>query len=119
MKFIYVTLALAIILSTACITVVQPGATAPGGTTPSAQKPAAFIDRISPSSLNWGESVTLSGTALLPAAASQATSGAPLSTVTWAAGQILIRLNYHQAIISSFSQCRTVRATGPSRRRVR
>jgi subtilase family serine protease len=61
MKLVYLILAVAIILSTACITVVQPGATAPGGTTASAQKPAAFIDRISPSSLNWGESVNFSG----------------------------------------------------------
>jgi len=61
MKFIYLTMALVIILSTACITFVQPGATTPGGTVPSAQKPAAFIDRISPSSLNWGESVNFSG----------------------------------------------------------
>jgi hypothetical protein len=61
MKLIYAALALVIILSTACITVVQPGATAPGGTTPGAQRPAAFIDRISPSSLNWGESVNFIG----------------------------------------------------------
>jgi subtilase family serine protease len=60
-KFVYLTLVLAIILSTACITIVQPGATAPGGTAPGPQKPAAFIDQISPSSLNWGESVNFSG----------------------------------------------------------
>lgn len=40
-KFVYVALAMVIILSTACITVVQPGATAPGGATAIAQKPAA------------------------------------------------------------------------------
>lgn len=61
MKFVYLALALVIVLSTACITVVQPGATAPGGTTTGGNKPAAFIDRISPSSLNWGESVNFTG----------------------------------------------------------
>jgi subtilase family serine protease len=61
MKFFYLALALVIVLSTACITVVQPGATAPGGTAAITQKPAAFIDRISPSSLNWGESVNFMG----------------------------------------------------------
>jgi hypothetical protein len=61
MKSVCLALALVIILSTACITIVQPGATAPGGTTPGVQKPAAFIDRISPSSLNWGEPVNFIG----------------------------------------------------------
>jgi len=60
-RFVYLALALVIVLSTACITVVRPGATAPGGTSPVTQKPAAFIDRISPSSLNWGESVNFTG----------------------------------------------------------
>ena len=61
MKVVYWALALVIILSMACITFVQPGATAPGGAAASAQKPAAYIDRISPSSLNWGETVNFSG----------------------------------------------------------
>ena len=61
MKVVYWALALVIILSTACITFVQPGATAPGGAAASTQKPAAYIDRISPSSLNWGETVNFSG----------------------------------------------------------
>lgn len=60
-KFVYLTLALIFALSTACITIVQPGANTPGGTSTGANKPAAFIDRISPSSLNWGESVSFSG----------------------------------------------------------
>ena len=60
-KFVYVALAMVIILSTACITFVQPGATAPGGAAAIAQKPAAYIDRISPSSLNWGDTVNFSG----------------------------------------------------------
>ena len=60
-KFVYLTLAVIIALSTACITIVQPGANTPGGTSSGANKPAAFIDRISPSSLNWGESVSFSG----------------------------------------------------------
>jgi hypothetical protein len=60
-KFVYLALALIIVLSTACITIVQPGGTTPGGTSAGGNKPAAFIDRISPSSLNWGESVSFSG----------------------------------------------------------
>ena len=60
-KSVYLTLALIIILSSACFTIIQPGATAPGGASTGVNKPAAFIDRISPSSLNWGESVNFSG----------------------------------------------------------
>lgn len=60
-KFVYLALALVIVISTACITIVQPGGTAPGGTNTGGNKPAAFIDRISPSSLNWGESVSFTG----------------------------------------------------------
>jgi hypothetical protein len=66
MKFIYLVLALVIVLSAACITVVQPGATVPGSTAASTEKPAAFIDRISPSSLNWGESVNFTGHGTAP-----------------------------------------------------
>jgi len=60
-KLVYLTLALIIVLSTACVTFLQPGPTSPGGTATGGNKPAAFIDRISPSSLNWGESVSFSG----------------------------------------------------------
>jgi len=66
MKFFYLALALVIVLSTACITIVRPGTTAPGGTTSGTQKPAAFIDHISPSSLNWGESVNFTGHGTAP-----------------------------------------------------
>jgi hypothetical protein len=65
-KLVYLALAMVIILSTACITFVQPGATAPGGTATGVNKPAAFIDRISPSSLNWGESVNFTGHGTAP-----------------------------------------------------
>lgn len=66
MKFVYLALALVTLIGSACITIVQPGGTTPGstppgGTTPGATKPAAYIDRISPSSLNWGESVSFTG----------------------------------------------------------
>ena len=60
-KFVYLTLAFIILMGLACITVVQPGATSPGNTATVGNKPAAFIDRISPSNLNWGESVSFSG----------------------------------------------------------
>ncbi len=60
-KSVYLALALITILSSACFTIVQPGATAPGSASTGVNKPAAFIDRISPSSLNWGESVNFSG----------------------------------------------------------
>jgi len=58
-KLIYLALACVIAISSACITIVQPGT--PDGTTTDANKPAAFIDLISPSSLTWGEEVSFTG----------------------------------------------------------
>jgi len=66
-KLVYLALALVIVLSTACITFVQPGATAPGGTATGVNKPAAYIDLISPSSLVWGEEVSFTGHGTAPA----------------------------------------------------
>ena len=65
-KLVYLAMALTIVLSSACITVVQPGATAPGGTTTGVNKPAAYIDLISPSSLVWGEEVSFTGHGTAP-----------------------------------------------------
>jgi hypothetical protein len=66
-KLVYMAMALVIILSSACITVVQPGGTTPGGTATGANKPAAYIDLISPSSLAWGEEVNFTGHGTVPA----------------------------------------------------
>jgi hypothetical protein len=66
-KLVYLVMACVIILSSACITVVQPGATTPGGTATDANKPAAYIDLISPSSLGWGEEVSFTGHGAAPA----------------------------------------------------
>jgi len=66
-KLVYLAMALVIVLSSACITVVQPGATTPGGTATGANKPAAYIDLISPSSLAWGEEVNFTGHGTAPA----------------------------------------------------
>jgi len=65
-KIIYLAMALIIILSSACITLVQPGTTAPGNTTTSGNKPAAYIDLISPSSLAWGQEVNFTGHGTVP-----------------------------------------------------
>lgn len=65
-KVIYLAMALVIILSSACITLVQPGATAPGNTTANGNKPAAYIDLISPSSLVWGQEVNFTGHGAAP-----------------------------------------------------
>jgi len=61
LKLVYLALALIITLSSACITIVQPGATTPGDTTTDRNKPAAYIDLISPSSLAWGQEVSFTG----------------------------------------------------------
>jgi len=66
-KLVYLALALIITLSSACITVVQPGTNTPGGTTADGNKPAAFIDLISPSSLAWGQEVSFTGHGTTPA----------------------------------------------------
>jgi len=65
-KLVYLAMACVVILSSACITVVQPGATTPGGTATDANKPAAYIDLISPSSLAWGEEVNFTGHGAAP-----------------------------------------------------
>jgi hypothetical protein len=54
-KLLYAVLACLIIVGAACVTLGRSGCT---GTI---QKPAAFIDLISPTSLAWGEEVTLTG----------------------------------------------------------
>lgn len=56
-------LALVVGIGSACITVVMPGGQQQPGTQkqPDMQKPAAFIDLISPSSGNWGDTVTFTG----------------------------------------------------------
>jgi hypothetical protein len=66
-KLVYLVMALVIVLSSACITVVQPGGTAPGGTATGANKPAAYIDLISPSSVTWGQEVSFTGHGTAPA----------------------------------------------------
>jgi len=66
LKLVYLALACVIALSSACITIVQPGPTTPGGSTTDANKPAAFIDLISPSSLAWGEEVNFTGHGTVP-----------------------------------------------------
>ncbi len=65
-KLLYLALALIITLSSACITVVQPGTNTPGGTTADGNRPAAFIDLISPSSLTWGQEVSFTGHGTTP-----------------------------------------------------
>ncbi len=56
-KVVYLALACVIALSSACITIVQPG----GGATPDSSRPSAYIDLISPSSLAWGQEVSFTG----------------------------------------------------------
>jgi subtilase family serine protease len=53
-------MAILIVLTSACITVVQPGGTSTGQQ-PSGGKPAAYIDLISPTSAPWGSEVRFTG----------------------------------------------------------
>ncbi len=60
-KLVYLALACVIALSSACITIVQPGGDTSGGTTPDSGRPSAYIDLISPSNLAWGQEVSFTG----------------------------------------------------------
>jgi|GEM_PF-2038774 len=66
LKLVYLALACVIALSSACITIVQPGTTTTGDTTTDRNKPSAYIDLISPSSLAWGQEVSFTGHGTTP-----------------------------------------------------
>jgi len=65
-KLVYLVLACVIALSSACITIVQPGGDTSGGTTTDSNRPSAYIDLISPSSLAWGQEVSFTGHGVAP-----------------------------------------------------
>jgi len=65
-KLVCIALVCIIILSSACITIVQPGGDTSGGTTTDRSRPSAYIDLISPSSLAWGQEVSFTGHGTAP-----------------------------------------------------
>ncbi|MFA7247519.1 MAG: hypothetical protein WC169_10150, partial [Dehalococcoidia bacterium] len=65
-KLVCLALVCIIALSSACITIVQPGGDTSGGATTDRSNPSAYIDLISPSSLAWGQEVSFTGHGTAP-----------------------------------------------------